>query len=482
MKSDEVVKFLFNERQIKLQALREDPVPWSKVDNYEEFKKFEEIDVKKNIVFHYPEGNKDILYDEATFYTYFVSLNADEDFTKKLNVVLMSELPNYPDFALSLIRTMILKDNLLCTLIAEDLSEDKSQVANLSQYLRHLYSTGETSSTNEDLFQIEESMREYIDTDESLTKRYIKTQYYILFSLETFREDKKYDISRVIQNVVEMGILDVNSSYYKKLQKIRRQNLFIFLIFCRKTRELLVFFCKNKDYVKAETFGPKYLKWIQKINRNLILDGSCKFYDNNTQLSSSREISYLLSPQEEEKEFELNANPGEIFNEIYEEEYDSTAEDLDEINYVQMDLFEQQKREEDFVFTLEKEEQEEKVDDEFADLEINPAHLDVVTIKPIQKENSIEEPDEFEFIEEEPESRTSLAKINNQISILNNKLSELWGFSDQIISKFIQHIESITSGGIEGIYDLVEQIPVEYDKLKEIYEILQSAGEELAKK
>ncbi|MHA1728273.1 MAG: hypothetical protein ACTSWY_06035 [Promethearchaeota archaeon] len=447
-----------NERTLILDAIHRNKsgyFDWNADPKYKNIKKIKQVDSTYNYVFKY--GDKNILFDNATFFTYFLSLQSKGNIIKKLNLTNINDIPEYEDFCLDLIRRVILKDPMLSLIIAENISGDKSRTNDLKDYIRFLYSSEETTENLEDIFKIEKDIRKALENETSLVNRYIKNNFIILMAIEFFKFQQDDDISKVIRAALELGILDKGSKYYKSIQKHRRENLFIFLLFDKKNRELTKFYFKKRRYLKTEPIDAEIKKWIDKVNKNLVLDDDV-MYVKGREILHSDEFFYDVN---------LSDKPGSVqdgktgsfskrympFNEIYPED----EKEVDKpTNFSSMNLFE-----------------EKEVMDEFENFE--RSLLSNNQEQKIEK-NRIETK---ESKTTDSEAKIGEINIHSRMLNLNRKIIDVINESNIDVSYLMNKINEITSGGISELNSIADELFTEFERIREIFAILLNTAEQI---
>lgn len=454
-----------SERTLKIREIQRRKAgffDWKSDPKYKKFEKIERVDLKYSFVFKFLEKN--ILFDEGTFFTHYAAMKTDDNLIKRLNVPNIGLMPTYIDFAKTLIKNSILKDETFSRIIAENISKDKKKIEDLTEYLRFLYANEDSADSRIDLFKIDKEITEALEDIKSLINRYIHQNFTIVLAIESFLSEnfgKERDITQTIRAALDLGILDKKSKYYWYIQKVRRRNLYTFVVFDKLNREITQFFFKNGEYFKIEPFDKEIWDWIKKVNVNLILDGEVIFEREGKAIESEGKL-YEISMEEEDNEVQIE---GGLLTEIFDktDEIDDIYEEEDEnkiINFAKMNLFEEKAHVDEF-------EEFERSLKEKKDVpgEIAEGKNDI---------ESIEEP-----IPEINESPILEKNLYSRIQILDEELINLFQHSKVEIANFINGINEITPGGISEINSLAVELEEEFKKIKEIYEIFLSAAEQL---
>lgn len=454
-----------SERTLKIREIQRRKAgffDWQSDPKYKKFEKIERVDLKYSFVFKFLEKN--ILFDEGTFFTHYAAMKTDDNLIKKLNVPNIRLMPSYVDFAKTLIKNSILKDETFSSIIAENISKDKKKIEDLTEYLRFLYANEDSADSRIDLFKIDKEITEALEDIKSLINRYIHQNFTIVLAIESFLSEnfgKERDITQTIRAALDLGILDKKSKYYWYIQKVRRRNLYTFVVFDKLNREITQFFFKNGEYFKIEPFDKEIWDWIKKVNVNLILDGEVIFEREGKAIESGEKL-YEISMEEEDNEVQIE---GGLLTQIFDktDEIEDIYEEEDEnkiINFAKMNLFEEKAHV-----------------DEFEEFERSLKEKKDVTGEIAEGKNDIESIEEP--IPEINESPILEKNLYSRIQILDEELINLFQHSKVEIANFINGINEITPGGISEINSLAVELEEEFKKIKEIYEIFLSAAEQL---
>lgn len=459
-----------SERTLKIREIQRRKAgyfDWQSDPKYKKFEKIERVDLKYSFVFKFLEKN--ILFDEGTFFTHYAGMKTDDNLIKRLNVPNIGLMPTYIDFAKTLIKNSILKDETFSRIIAENISKDKKKIEDLTEYLRFLYANEDSADSRIDLFKIDKDITVALEDIKSLINRYIHQNFTIVLAIESFLSEnlgKDHDITQTIRAALDLGILDKKSKYYWYIQKVRRRNLYTFVVFDKLNREITQFFFKNGKYFKIEPFDKNIWDWIKKVNVNLILDGEVIFERGGKVIESGGKL-YEISMEEEDYEVQIEEG---LLTEIFDktDEIDDIYEEEDEnkiINFAEMNLFEEKAHV-----------------DEFDEFERSLKEKKDVPGEIAEAQDDISEgKNEIESIEEPEMNVPPILEKNlySRIQILDEELINLFQHSKVEIANFINDINEITPGGISEINSLAVELEEEFKKIKEIYEIFLSAAEQL---
>jgi hypothetical protein len=463
---------LSHERSLKIREIQRRKAgffDWKSDPKYKKFDKIEQIDLKYSFVFRYLEKN--ILFDEGTFFTHYAALQTDDNLIKRLNVPNIGLMPLYIDFAKHLITNSVLKDKTFSRIIAENISNDESQMADLEEYLRFLYANKDAAENRVDLFKIDKDIVEALEDVKSLINRYIGQNFKIVLAVESFISKnfgKERDITQTIRAALDLGILDKTSKYYWYIQKVRRRNLYTFVVFDKLNREITQFFFKNGEYVKVELFDNELFEWIKKVNVNLLLKDEVKFEREGKMIEPGEKL-YEISMKEEDSILQIK---GGLLTEIFDktDEIDDIYEEEDEnkvINFAKMDLFEVEDGPDEFEEFQRSLKEKKAIPDITANVQDDAS----------DDKNGIENKEEPqpEMIEQPVIGQG----LYSRIQLLDEELINLFNNSKNEIAIFINDINKITPGGISEIDSLAVELEEEFKKIKDIYEIFLSVAEQL---